>query len=1593
MGSSSSSSTISACYATGDASGSGRVGGLVGWNNGAISACYATGGASGSGSAIGGLVGYNNSGTISACYATGDANGSSDVGGLVGYNNSGTISACYATGNVSGSSQVGGLVGENYGTVTNSYFDSTVNSALATTPIGGGTTTGSSITNVSGKTTTQLQTPTVYGTGMDIYANWNIDVDNGLDIGVNDGTMPGDATADDPWDFGTNMQYPALRVDFDRSGTPSAAEFGGQGRAAPTAPAAPSALTETAADAAVTLSWDAPVNDGGAAIINYIIEYSVNADFSSSTTLPTADASTLSHTVTALTNGTLYYFRVAAVNSVGAGAYYPGLGGTAVSATPVAPLAISSISPTSGAVGETVMITGTGFGTIEADNTVIFLGSSSNGDEQTAAISATSTTSLSVTVPIGAVTGRISVTVGGQTATSSTDFTVLIFPPDTDADGLIDITTLAQLDAIRYDLDGDGRPTSAGQTAWETAFSAVVTVDDAAAVRDGSSSFTGYELMNSLDFEDANGDGTADDKSIWAEGASGAGVSGAVAEGWAPIGDNSSFSSATKFTATFDGKHYTISNLYINRPSTSYVGLFGALASGSNLRNLGIEGGSLTGGGNVGGLVGWNSGTISACYATGTVTGSANNVGGLVGGNSNGTIGACYATGDANGSNQVGGLVGWNNFAGTISACYATGAASGASQVGGLMGFNAGAISACYATGAASGTRRVGGLMGWNSGTISACYATGDATGTGDNVGGLVGYNNAGTISACYATGDANGSSEVGGLVGRNPGGMITNSYFDSSVSNRPATDSYDKTTTDLQTPTAYGTGTDIYANWNIDVDNAQPIGVDDGTMPGDAAADDPWDFGTNMQYPALQVDFSVDGTASVAEFGTQPRTVLFRVSSFTPERGVVGATVTIRGRAFGATATDNTVVFLGAEGDADNAEATVSAATASSLTVTVPPNAQTGPISVMVGTAADTSDASFTVTPVVSSFSPTEGAVGETVMITGTGFGTIEADNTVIFLGSSSNGDEQTAAISATSTTLLTVTVPIGAVTGKIQVAVSSEVTTSTADFTVLMSVPPTDTDADGLIDITTLAQLDAIRYDLDGDGRPTSAGQTAWQTAFSAVVTVDDDDAVRDGSSSFTGYELMNSLDFAGTKWENPTGGTFAGTHETGGWAPLGYYNSSTDNASYTATFDGRGYTISNLYINRPSTSYVGLFGFLGTGGNVRNLGIEGGSLTGADQVGGLVGSNSSGTISACYATGDANGSNQVGGLVGWNNGAISACYATGGASGSASAIGGLVGYNNSGTISACYATGDANGSSDVGGLVGYNNSGTISACYATGNASGNSSVGGLVGFSSSGTISACYATGDASGSVDIGGLVGSNNGTISACYATGGASGSGFAIGGLVGYNNDAISACYAIGDANGSSDVGGLVGRNPGGMITNSYFDSDVSNRPDTDSHAKTNAELQTPTAYAGIYSNWNVDVDNTQPIGVDNGTAAGDAAVDNVWDFGLAVEYPALRVDFNRDGIALSQEFGGQPRNAPLRVTSISPTSGAESTDVVISGTGFSLNAADNTVTFLGDINDNDDNRPASVSTSSLRSMTVSVPSGAKTGSDKRDGKC
>jgi filamentous hemagglutinin family protein len=199
------------------------------------------------------------------------------------------------------------------------------------------------------------------------------------------------------------------------------------------------------------------------------------------------------------------------------------------------------------------------------------------------------------------------------------------------------------------------------------------------------------------------------------------------------------------------------------------------------------------------------------------------------------------------------------------------------------------------------------------------------------------------------------------------------------------------------------------------------------------------------------------------------------------------------------------------------------------------------------------------------------------------------------------------------------------------------------------------------------------------------------------------------------------------ATSAWNFVSGTTYAG------FTPIG-----TSTTKFTGTFDGLGHTISNLTINLPSTNYVGLIGWASTS-VISNVGLEGGSESGLNYVGGLVGEMAGGTISNSYITGSVSGTGSyIGGLVGINVGTISNSYATGSVSGSNN-IGGLAGYSN-GTISNSYATGSVRGLSYIGGLVG-NNFRTISNSYATGSVSGSSYVGGLEGGSTGTTSKSFY------------------------------------------------------------------------------------------------------------------------------------------------------------------------------------------------------------------------------------------------------------
>jgi len=229
-----------------------------------------------------------------------------------------------------------------------------------------------------------------------------------------------------------------------------------------------------------------------------------------------------------------------------------------------------------------------------------------------------------------------------------------------------------------------------------------------------------------------------------------------------PIGHGSGFG-YTEFTGTFDGNGYKIHNGTINYSSDNFIGLFAYTDSGAEIKNVGLEDVEVTGAGWVGGLVGYNWGTITNSYSTGNVSGD-RYVGGLVGQNYGGTITNSYSTGSVTGDEYVGGLVG-ANWDGTITNSYSTGSVSGNDDVGGLVGENyEGTITNSYSTGSVEGEERVGGLVGRN-------YETG-------------------TIENSYSTGSVTGDDYVGGLVGRNGGddATITNSYYDYQTSGQDDT-------------------------------------------------------------------------------------------------------------------------------------------------------------------------------------------------------------------------------------------------------------------------------------------------------------------------------------------------------------------------------------------------------------------------------------------------------------------------------------------------------------------------------------------------------------------------------------------------------------------------------------------------------------------------------------------------------------------------------------------------------------------------------------------------------------------------------------
>ena len=1033
---------------------------------------------------------------------------------------------------------------------------------------------------------------------------------------------------------------------------------------------------------------------------------------------------------------------------------------------------------------------------------------------------------------------------------------------DDDDDGLIDVRSLAQLDAIRHDLDGNGDAAHADYVA------AFPTRDTSAGGRMGcpSGACTGYELRADLDF-DTDGDGST----YTGTGASASGDSDDdyynSGNGFEPIG-----SPASRFSATFKGNGYVISNLFIKRSTTRHVGLFGYTSNNARMESVGLENAYVYGDHSVGALAGRSFGSVAASYSTGYVRGGGNGViGGLVGyllGSARVT--ASYSTAAVAGDStaqHVGGLVGTMASGSRIDASYSTGTVTsgGALNLGGLVGSGAAAVVASY----------------WDT-TASAITAAGGG-GTGQATADLqtvLGY------TGIYAGWNVDIDGVAGGddpwdfgLAGQYPalkyGGM-------DPAEQREALVDYDVDGDKLIEITALaqldairhdldGDGTVAAGAPTTAYDAAFPnrseaiegnLGCADGTCLGyelaaDLDFDTDGDGSTHDGAGAAAASDSGDayhnsgnGFEPIGSFAATFKGNGYTISnlfirrttaannlglfSFITEsarvesvglenayvygNGYVGGLV---GRNEGVIAASYTSGYVrggstgiigGLTGYTFGAGARLGHVTASYSTADVSADASGQYVGGLIGFAASDSRvaASYSTGTVTSAGSNVGGFLG---FIAASGGQPASAAASYWDTTTSSRADDiGTAAPEGVATADLQTVLGYTGIYANWDVDIDGETGGDDPwDFGLAGQYPALkyggmdpakqresivdfDTDGDRLIEITTLAQLDAVRRDLDGDGTVASgADTTAYNAAFA-----NRSDAIEGNlgcvGGTCAGYELAADLDFD----TDGDGSTYSGTgalamsdggdayHNGGsGWNPISTFNT---------TFKGNGYVISNLFIQRTTTNSVGLFGSTTGSARVESVGIKDAFVDGRSWTGALVGTNY-GTVTTSWSSGAVRGRLSVGGLVGLSDNTAA---------------------NRTGVIIASYSRASA-----------Y-------AKLTTGNA-------------------------------NVGGLVGAINKTAPAAAL---------------------VTASYSTGapSAASSSAIAGLTNVVGSAQVAASYWDTTSSGRSSGGGGSGQNtAALQSPTGYTGIYANWNVNVDGTE-------------GVDDPWDFGGAGAYPTLKFD-------------------------------------------------------------------------------------------------
>lgn len=939
-----------------------------------------------------------------------------------------------------------------------------------------------------------------------------------------------------------------------------------------------------------------------------------------------------------------------------------------------------------------------------------------------------------------------------------------------------------------------------------------------------------------------------------------------------------------------DGGTSTVTNTFATGKVTGTAHQVGGLIgtfSGASITNASTGGGAVSGTFSVGGLVGWigNVGTTIAnayttgnvsgtysvgglvglmeynqtrtinqnSYATGTITGTANDVGGLVG-RSNGSLNiySAYFAGASvtSGSYDAGGLVGGNSNALDIRNAYVnTPLVKGVYNVGGVVG-NTGAFSlkkdstggaygtalepyanaTVTATGVTTTESNVGGIAGFVSGTanISDSRMTGTSvTGPGNYAGGLVGYaSTAVNIVNSYAKNTTiSGAGYVGGLAGNMGvsgnlnGGSMLNSYFEGSI------------TLTGTNKINYGglAGYMVPGSW---LSNSY-YNIDTSTIDGNKVVTPGGLF--NAQYTA----WSAPGVSPAS------RVPLTNIGSY----------LTLD-------ATDNSYVIDTTQRPADLSNLLAFVESATQVNAGVTSSIANG-YTFKLGANLDMSAPSI---PYIPYFGATE-FKGNTYSVNNFSFN--RPTSSVGFLGVVQNStltDLKVNSVAYGGQTTNTVYARdyVGTAIGSLY---GGTLAGATATLSAKVNALNFTGGLAGYVGQGVMYNASAVLAPTTSasvTGLNKTGGLVGWMDAVAAS-TLSSNLPVS-GTTQVGGLVGYLKSDFTTTN-ANVTSNSATGLTASGNVVAAGTGSGATNVGGLIGEVTGTStagiYTLANASATgtvSSSGSYThymgGLIGSVSGGAAYNNLQSSGAVTQTTDAygygyVGGLIG-NATATTTISNSSSSSPVSSwgyYTGGLIGY------AAYttlinssATGTVTSSSNNVGGLVGQGIGGTTyTLVSATGNVSGTSLVGGLMGYA-AVNVTNAYASGNVTGTainqSSTGGLIGYLAAGTLlDSKYITGSVTGYNAVGGVVGTsaNGSSIKGVFTAQPVTGSQDYVGGLVGKLGGSLTTSsnatplangvlnpYSSSVVSGRYDVGGLVGRaDTTGVISNAYFTGSVS----------------------------------------------------------------------------------------------------------------------------------------------------------------------